>query len=126
MPHVAGRSSDPQYPVRNEALHVWKSVVHNTPKTLGQILPTLMAQVNQVAVARVVSCKKCLAAHIWLLLSPMAWSELSTSISDLGSCSATITFLTRLAPAFGSWDLNRRAARRMITITLIIKSAWLS
>ncbi len=29
--------SDPQYPVRTEALHVWKSVVPNTPRTLGQV-----------------------------------------------------------------------------------------
>ncbi|MEW5303880.1 MAG: hypothetical protein WDW36_006533 [Sanguina aurantia] len=37
--------SDTQYPVRTEALHVWKTIVVNTPKTLGQILPVLMAQV---------------------------------------------------------------------------------
>ncbi|GAX75317.1 hypothetical protein CEUSTIGMA_g2762.t1 [Chlamydomonas eustigma] len=37
--------SDPQYTVRNEALHVWKTVVVNTPKTLLQILPVLMSQI---------------------------------------------------------------------------------
>ncbi|KAG1666477.1 hypothetical protein FOA52_004859 [Chlamydomonas sp. UWO 241] len=37
--------SDPQYSVRSEALHVWKTVVVNTPKTLLQILPCLMAQI---------------------------------------------------------------------------------
>ncbi|GFR52597.1 hypothetical protein Agub_g15194, partial [Astrephomene gubernaculifera] len=34
--------TDVQYTVRQEALHVWKTVVVNTPKTLGQILPNLM------------------------------------------------------------------------------------
>ncbi|GIL49256.1 hypothetical protein Vafri_5386 [Volvox africanus] len=34
--------TDVQYTVRQEALHVWKTVVVNTPKTLGQILPDLM------------------------------------------------------------------------------------
>lgn len=29
--------SDVQYPVRTEALHVWKTLVVNTPKTLGQV-----------------------------------------------------------------------------------------
>ena len=37
--------SDVQYTVRNAALHVWKSVVVNTPKTLGEILPNLMQMV---------------------------------------------------------------------------------
>ncbi len=41
--------SDPQYTVRNEALHVWKSVVANTPRTLGQILPALMGMVGGAA-----------------------------------------------------------------------------
>ncbi|KXZ48792.1 hypothetical protein GPECTOR_25g376 [Gonium pectorale] len=36
--------TDVQYTVRQEALHVWKTVVVNTPKTLGQILPELMNQ----------------------------------------------------------------------------------
>ncbi len=35
--------TDVQYTVRQEALHVWKTVVVNTPKTLGQILPDLMS-----------------------------------------------------------------------------------
>lgn len=34
--------ADVQYPVRSAALHVWKTVVVNTPKTLGEILPSLM------------------------------------------------------------------------------------
>ncbi|KAG2444413.1 hypothetical protein HXX76_001166 [Chlamydomonas incerta] len=34
--------TDVQYTVRQEALHVWKTVVVNTPKTLSQILPNLM------------------------------------------------------------------------------------
>ncbi|CAD7699428.1 unnamed protein product, partial [Ostreobium quekettii] len=34
--------SDVQYPVRTQALHVWKTVVVNTPKTLGEMLPALM------------------------------------------------------------------------------------
>ena len=31
--------------VRNAALHVWKSVVLNTPRTLGEILPVLMQRI---------------------------------------------------------------------------------
>jgi hypothetical protein len=31
--------------VRSAALHVWKTVVTNTPKTLGELLPALMSQV---------------------------------------------------------------------------------
>jgi len=38
--------SDPQYAVRNESLHVWKSVVYNTPKTLTQMMNKLMSQVG--------------------------------------------------------------------------------
>lgn len=34
--------ADIQYPVRTAALHVWKTVVVNTPKTLGEVLPLLM------------------------------------------------------------------------------------
>lgn len=39
--------SDPQYSVRSEALHVWKTIVVNTPKTLQQLLPVLMQQVGK-------------------------------------------------------------------------------
>ncbi|KAI3427088.1 hypothetical protein D9Q98_007027 [Chlorella vulgaris] len=34
--------SDVAYSVRTAALHVWKTVVTNTPKTLGELLPALM------------------------------------------------------------------------------------
>ncbi|GMH32908.1 hypothetical protein BSKO_00742 [Bryopsis sp. KO-2023] len=34
--------ADVQYSVRSAALHIWKTVVVNTPKTLGEILPALM------------------------------------------------------------------------------------
>lgn len=37
--------SDVAYTVRSAALHVWKTVVTNTPKTLGEVLPALMAQI---------------------------------------------------------------------------------
>jgi hypothetical protein len=37
--------SDVQYGVRSGALHVWKTLVVNTPKTLQEILPALMAEV---------------------------------------------------------------------------------
>ncbi|KAF5835979.1 armadillo-type protein [Dunaliella salina] len=40
--------SDPQYTVRNESLHVWKSVVYNTPKTLAAMMPKLMEQVRKL------------------------------------------------------------------------------
>ncbi|GMH37881.1 hypothetical protein BSKO_05765 [Bryopsis sp. KO-2023] len=33
---------DVQYYVRSASLHIWKTVVVNTPKTLGEILPALM------------------------------------------------------------------------------------
>lgn len=34
--------SDVGYTVRTAALHVWKTIVTNTPKTLGELLPSLM------------------------------------------------------------------------------------
>ena len=35
--------SDMAHSVRGAALHVWKTVVTNTPRTLGEALPALMA-----------------------------------------------------------------------------------
>ncbi len=35
----------PATQVRNAALHVWKSIVVNTPRTLGEILPVLMQRI---------------------------------------------------------------------------------
>lgn len=37
--------SDVQYAVRNGALHNWKTLVVNTPRTLQEILPALMAEI---------------------------------------------------------------------------------
>lgn len=37
--------SDVAYGVRSASLHVWKTVVTNTPKTLGEVLPALMQQI---------------------------------------------------------------------------------
>ena len=37
--------ADVAYTVRSAALHVWKTIVTNTPKTLVEILPVLMARV---------------------------------------------------------------------------------
>lgn len=37
--------SDVAYTVRTAALHVWKTIVTNTPKTLSEVLPSLMDQV---------------------------------------------------------------------------------
>jgi len=37
--------SDIAYSVRTAALHVWKTVVTNTPRTLGEVLPSLMTLV---------------------------------------------------------------------------------
>ena len=36
--------TDVAFPVRGAAVHVWKTLVGNTPKTLGEILPVLMDQ----------------------------------------------------------------------------------
>jgi hypothetical protein len=37
--------SDVAYTVRSAALHVWKTIVSNTPRTLGEILPALMKSI---------------------------------------------------------------------------------
>lgn len=37
--------SDSAYTVRSASVHVWKTIVTNTPKTLGEIMPSLMEQV---------------------------------------------------------------------------------
>ena len=37
--------SDVGYTVRTAAVHVWKTVVTNTPRTTGEILTTLMDQI---------------------------------------------------------------------------------
>lgn len=36
--------SDIGHSVRNAALHVWKTIVSNTPRTLAEILPALLDQ----------------------------------------------------------------------------------
>ena len=36
--------TDVAFQVRGAAVHVWKTLVGNTPKTLGEILPVLMQQ----------------------------------------------------------------------------------
>lgn len=39
--------SDVGYSVRTAAVHVWKTVVSNTPRTTTEILPVLMSQLIQ-------------------------------------------------------------------------------
>ncbi|EPQ55338.1 ARM repeat-containing protein [Gloeophyllum trabeum ATCC 11539] len=36
---------DPVVAVRQAAMHIWKALVHNTPRTVREILPELMAQI---------------------------------------------------------------------------------
>ena len=42
MARVYMARSDVGYAVRTAALHVWKTLVTNTPRTLAEILPALM------------------------------------------------------------------------------------
>lgn len=37
--------ADVGYTVRQAAVHVWKTIVTNTPRTTGEILKTLMDQI---------------------------------------------------------------------------------
>lgn len=40
--------SDVGYSVRSAALHVWKTLVTNTPRTLAEILPFLMESIIEL------------------------------------------------------------------------------
>ena len=52
--------SDVGYTVRTAAVHVWKTVVTNTPRTTGEILTTLMDQIiESLGHYSEFSCRSC-------------------------------------------------------------------
>lgn len=58
--------SDVQYTVRSAAMHVWKTLVVNTPKTLSEVLPGVMEEVRPS-----LSCLR-LFCLVWFGLSSAA------------------------------------------------------
>lgn len=49
--------SDVGYSVRSAAVHVWKTLVTNTPRTLAEILPFLMESIIQLLASEGERCR---------------------------------------------------------------------
>lgn len=57
--------SDVGYSVRTAAMHVWKTVVTNTPRTLSEILPCLMDQIIASLASSGLDPSPKPTAHFW-------------------------------------------------------------
>lgn len=66
--------SDVGLQVRAAALHVWKTVVSNTPKMLAEILPALMDQlIASLASSGELCSAAALPGSIWLACAGRHW-----------------------------------------------------
>jgi hypothetical protein len=96
--------------VRNAALHVWKSIVLNTPRTLGEILPLLMQRIIGALAAsgadQRTSASRCLGELVRKLAErvlPTIVPILQKGLSDPDSNTRQVRLLHRRgahAPAF--------------------------
>ncbi len=94
--------SDVGYTVRTAAVHVWKTVVSNTPRTLGEILPALMEQViNALASAGE-------RPGLWLTTCRASRVNASSHASDSASACSHVNNslkITRLQQRTSDWLL---------------------
>lgn len=73
--------ADIAYSVRTAAVHVWKTVVVNTPRTTTEILPVLMNHLIEALGSPGANCLQCQQSHLCL---HTCRSERCTSVSPGG------------------------------------------